>query len=222
MLAKLKELSKSTLDPHSVPYNVLAWGYSWFAGGQPIRRAVYMRMFKDSRFAAEELHMASLCPVNILDAVIARWRPKSFLDIGCGTGLAVQYVSQRGIECLGLEGSTAAIQLSPVKRQIQQANFNRPINLGWQFDLVWTFEVAEHIHPKFTDTFLDTLTSHGNLIVMSAAQPGQGGAGHFNEQPLSYWIQKLTQRGFVLEEQFTQQLQALPDTHSGNMLVFTR
>lgn len=218
----LKRTFKSRLDPYSLPYNVLTWCYSWLAGRPSIRRAAYMRMFKDSRFAADELHMASLCPREILDSAIERWHPRSFLDVGCGTGQAIDYVINRGIECMGLEGSAVAIDQSPVKPQIRMANLNEPIDLGQRFDMVWCFEVAEHIHPKFTETFLDTLTSHGNLIVLSAAQPGQGGAGHFNEQPPSYWIQRMTRRGFVLEEQFTQQLHALPVTHSENMMVFTR
>jgi SAM-dependent methyltransferase len=222
MLANLKRTAKSKLDSFSLPYNVLAWCYSWIAGRPSIRRAAYMRMFKDSRFAATELHMASLCPSGILDAVIERWHPRSFLDVGCGTGQTIKYVSNRGIECLGLEGSAAAIDQSPVKQQIRMANLNEPLDLGRRFDVVWSFEVAEHIHPKFTETFLDTLTSHGDLMVLSAAQPGQGGAGHFNEQPLSYWIERITRRGFVFEEQFTKQLHALSDEFSGNMMVFTR
>jgi SAM-dependent methyltransferase len=123
-LANLKQTVKSKLDAYSVPYNVLAWCYSWIAGRRSIRRAAYMRMFKDSRFAADELHMASLCPSNILDAVIERWHPRSFLDVGCGIGQTIKYVSNRGIECLGLEGSAAAIAHSPVKRQIRMTNLN--------------------------------------------------------------------------------------------------
>jgi SAM-dependent methyltransferase len=180
-----------------------------------------MRLSKDSRFAEEHLHMASLCPVGILDAVVDRWHPQSFLDVGCGTGRAMEYLSRRGVECLGVEGSAAAIAHSPVKRQIRMANLNQPLNLGRRFDLVWSFEVAEHIHPKFTETFLNSLASHGDRIVMSAAQPGQGGVGHFNEQPLSYWIQRMSRRGFVLDAPFTEQLHALADPFSGNMMAFT-
>jgi hypothetical protein len=51
---------------------------------------------------------------------------------------------------------------------------------------VWSYEVAEHIHPKYTDAFLYKLTSHGPVVVLSAAQPGQGGCDYFNEQPLHY------------------------------------
>ena len=222
MLTHLKRIIKSRFDPYSVLYNFFAWCYSWITGRQSIRRAAYMRIFKDSRFAADELSMASHCPCNVLNAVIERWHPRSFLDVGCGTGQTIEYVINRGIECLGLEGSAAAIDHSPVKRHIRMINLNDPLDLGRRFDMVWSFEVAEHIHQNFTETFLDTLTSHGDLIVLSAAQPGQGGAGHFNEQPLSYWIQRICRRGFVFEEQFTTQLHALPDTYSENMMVFTR
>jgi len=87
---------------------------------------------------------------------------------------------------------------------------------------VWSYEVAEHIHPLYTDTFLATLIRHGDLIVMSAAQPGQGGAGHFNEQRPSYWIQKIRERGYSYDAQFSEFLHSLPAEHSRNMMMFAR
>ena len=53
---------------------------------------------------------------------------------------------------------------------------------------MWCFEVAEHIHSKYVSSLLDTLTNHGNRILLSAARPGQGGLGHLKEQPPDYWI----------------------------------
>jgi SAM-dependent methyltransferase len=222
MNRSVKDRIKNQFSPYSWLYNALAVGYGWAAQKPGVRRAAYMRAFKDSRFAADELHMASLCPRQILDAVLDKWCPKTFLDVGCGTGKAIEYVSARGIECSGLEGSVDAINSSAVRDRIYLSNLNKPMDLGRKFDLVWSFEVAEHIHQKYAEVFLDTLTRHGDIIALSAAPPGQGGAGHFNEQPLSYWINKLTARAFRYEETFSSYLHTLSDTHSGNMMVFTR
>jgi hypothetical protein len=92
-------------------------------------------------------------------------------------------VAAKGIETLGLEGSVKALAASPVPELIRLTNLNYAVDLGRRFDLVWSYEVAEHIHSAYTDVFLDTLTKHGDTIAMSAAKPGQHGYGHFNEQP---------------------------------------
>jgi SAM-dependent methyltransferase len=181
-----------------------------------------MRWHKDSRFDASELWMASHCPTSLLDAVIAEWNPQSCLDVGCGTGQTLRFFLEKGIDSLGLEGSRAAIEASPVKDHILCVNLNTPVNVGRRFDLVWSFEVAEHIHPRFVGRFVETLTKHGDLVVMSAAQPGQGGAGHFNEQPPSYWINKLQEHAFTVQRRFTEYLHGMKDLHSKNVMVFLR
>jgi SAM-dependent methyltransferase len=157
-----------------------------------------------------------------VDSLVAWLKPKSFLDVGCGLGHTLQYVLAKELEGLGLEGSSAAINASPVREFIQLANLNKPQFLNRKFDLVWSVEVAEHIHPKYTSTYLDTLVRHGDCILLSAAPPGQGGVGHFNEQPQSYWIELMRARGFVLEPKMTAAIQSMGDVFSGNMMLFFR
>ena len=216
----LKELAKTSLNPDSRIYNALAWSYGWIARKPFVRRAAYMRWRKDSCFDSSELWMASACPATLLDAVLERYRPHSFLDVGCGTGRAVEYLHGKGLDCVGLEGSAAAVAASPVPLLIRHVNLNVPIALGRKFDVVWSYEVAEHIHPAHTDTFLATLIRHGDRIVMSAARPGQGGAGHFNEQPPGYWIAKMAARGYGYDAKFSEELHRMPEDHSRNVMVF--
>ena len=214
-MTALKRKVKANLPPESLAYKGLAFIYrAW--------RAAYMRLLKDSRFNEDELSMASLRPQHLLDAVLDRYHPSSFLDVGCGVGYGLQYVVAKGVECLGLEGSKAALAASPVPELIRLTNLNHAVNLGRKFDLVWSFEVAEHIHPVYTDVFLETLTKHGDVIAMSAARPGQGGCGHFNEQPPSYWIERLEKRGYRHIDEFASYLHTLSDDHSCNMMVFER
>jgi hypothetical protein len=52
--------------------------------------------------------------------------------------------------------------------------------------MVTSFEVAEHIPERLEDRYVDMLCLLGNLIVISAATPGQGGMDHVNEQPHAY------------------------------------
>lgn len=79
---------------------------------------------------------------------------------------------------------------------IQQWDLKQELDLHRKFDLVWCFKVAGHIHPYFVPSLIRTLTNHADTIVMSAAHPGQGGNGHFNEQPRSYWIDLFASYGY--------------------------
>ena len=196
--------------------------YGLVSGRPDLRRNARMRLAKDSRFNDDELWMASHCPRDVIDAVIEAFAPRTVLDVGCGVGLAIQYMETRGLECVGLEGSSAAIARSPVSHRIRLADLNRPVDLSRRFDLVWSYEVAEHIHPTFTATFLDTLCRHGDRLVLSAARPGQGGRGHFNEQPKSYWIDLLHRRGFAFDGPRSEALQRLPEEYADNLMVFER
>jgi 2-polyprenyl-3-methyl-5-hydroxy-6-metoxy-1,4-benzoquinol methylase len=166
--------------------------------------------------------MCSLFPQKVIDEVLARFSPRSVLDVGCGTGKSLEYFAQLGLDAIGIEGSALAISKSPLKDRMHCLNLNEPINLGRRFDLVWSFEVAEHIHPRYADTLVETLVRHGGTIAISAATPGQGGEGHLNEQPPEYWIEKLRAHGFGYEADFSARLRALDERHAENMLVFTR
>ncbi|MDX6377286.1 MAG: hypothetical protein QOE98_1589, partial [Gaiellaceae bacterium] len=53
--------------------------------------------------------------------------------------------------------------------------------------LAYCFEVAEHLPPELGERLVGFLAGAAPIVVFTAAQPGQGGYGHINEQPRSYW-----------------------------------
>ncbi len=67
------------------------------------------------------------------------------------------------------------------------------------FDLVISFEVAEHLAPTLADRYVKLLCQAGDTVVLSAATPGQGGTNHFNEQPHEYWIKKMARHGLEID-----------------------
>jgi hypothetical protein len=118
-------------------------------------------------------------------------------------------MKRRDIAVIGVEASSAAIRASGCSDLIVRHVLRQPLELNRRFDLVWCFEVAEHIHPDYVETFLDSLVRHSDTVAMSAAPPGQGGEGHCNEQAQSYWIAKLASRGYCLHEEWTNELRAV-------------
>lgn len=186
----------------------------------------------NSIFVTEwELPMCSLFPRSAIEFVLERFRPQSVLDVGCGTGAALGFFVDRGLDAAGIEGSELAISRNPNGERIRCHDLEYPLDLGRRFDLVWSFEVAEHLRPDKAETFVDTLTRHSDLVVLSAAPPGQGGEGHFNEQPPEYWIELFDSKGFGLLRKETDTLRNMAnssevDVHTrslaGNFLVLAR
>jgi hypothetical protein len=166
--------------------------------------------------------MCSLLPKKTLDAIISYYQPKTWLDIGCGPGSALKYVRKKGIMAMGIENSALAIHVSKLGKIIQKHDITQPINLQQHFHVVWCYEVAEHLPQEKDDTFINTLVFHGNIIVLSAAFPGQGGDGHINEQPASYWIQKMKNHGFIVDEPITNTIHALDELYARNVHCFKK
>ncbi|MEO7297996.1 MAG: class I SAM-dependent methyltransferase [Verrucomicrobiota bacterium] len=179
------------------------------------------KLSKSSIFFEEgELFMCSLFPEPLLNEVISIFCPQSVLDIGCGTGKSLDYFLSRGISAQGVEGSVLAISRAKNHSAILQWDLNTELNLHAQFDVVWCFEVAEHIHPDYVHNFMKTLTNHSATIFISAAHPGQGGEGHFNEQPRSYWVDLFRRYGYHENKESNSKLQAVWNWNPENLFIF--
>lgn len=173
-------------------------------------------------FDRETLWMCGFEHGRKLDFAIELFSPTSILDVGCGLGRSLQYLISKGVEGVGIEGSKLAIDSSAVKDRIIHHNLYHPIDLAKKFDLVWCVEVAEHIHPNHLQNFLDILTHHSEIVVMSAAPPGQGGELHFNEQPEEYWIARFDERGYAFDSGSTTRFREIDEVFSENVFVFRR
>jgi SAM-dependent methyltransferase len=124
-------------------------------------------------------------------------RPNSVLDVGCGVGTwLAEWVSEGVTDVLGLDGEyagKAGMQIESTR--FLPADLRNSISVGRRFDLVESLEVAEHIDEAYADIFVESLVSHADTVLFSAAIPGQTGRHHVNEQWPSYWIEKFAHAG---------------------------
>lgn len=125
-------------------------------------------------------------------------QPKSVLDIGCGIGTWLKIFGEFGVtDFTGVDGD----YVEKEKLHIEQSKFIahnllEPLRLNKKYDLVVSLEVAEHLPESAADNLIETLVSHGKVILFSAAIPGQGGQNHLNEQWPDYWQSKFKAHGF--------------------------
>jgi cyclopropane fatty-acyl-phospholipid synthase-like methyltransferase len=135
-------------------------------------------------------------------------RPGSYLDMGCGDGWLVYTARTAGVPVsVGVEVSPDAATVAPAGTEIVSHDLSEALDLGRKFDLVTSWEVAEHIEQSGADEFVRNLVRHvGRYLVFTAAVVGQGGYHHVNCQPVEYWRLKFISNGLRYLEQETEAL----------------
>lgn len=126
-------------------------------------------------------------------------QPQSVIDIGCGTGTWLSVWEEKaGIkDYLGVDGHYVNKEKLKIPvGKFEATDLERPFATGRKYDLVTSLEVAEHIRPQHASIFVSTLCSLGDVVLFSAAIPGQGGVLHYNEQYPPYWIELFSANGF--------------------------
>ena len=124
---------------------------------------------------------------------------ESVLDVGCGAGAWLSVWKSYGMQVLGLDGGyVQPEQLLVSPEEFQSADLSEEFDLGRRFSLVQSLEVAEHLPESSAAGFVASLCRHADLVLFSAAPPGQGGENHINEQPYGYWQQLFQAQGYSL------------------------
>ncbi len=140
--------------------------------------------------------------------VIAEWickyiKPKSAIDVGCGSGQLMEELSKKGVYVFGVDISSEAIRRVKA-RDLDGCAFDLTDPLatlpGQPYDIAISCEVAEHLKEKYAQVFMEKLTSAAPIVFLTAAAPGieKGAALHVNENPNSYWISLMSKIGFEL------------------------
>jgi len=152
------------------------------------------------RFFAGQRDQSLASARALVPLIIDLLHPGSVLDVGCGLGTWLSIFQEQGVnDVIGVDGGYvdhAALCISP--DLFLAHDLVAPLDLKRNFDLVLSLEVAEHLPEPSAETFIDSLVRHGDVVLFSAAIPGQIGTNHINEQWPSYWATKFSERSFEL------------------------
>lgn len=125
-------------------------------------------------------------------------RFETVIDFGCGMGTwgvaAKELGARRYIGIDQHEYDISYMQIDP--SEYWEKNLQLPIHVEHFYDLAICVEVAEHIPEDYANTLIDNICLGSETILFSAALPYQGGTGHVNEQPCSYWVNKFLIKGY--------------------------
>jgi hypothetical protein len=151
---------------------------------------------------------------RITDLLWEIYKPLRLIDLGCGCGVYADAFRRKGAHVTAVDGVLPAAEDSfpgPVERRDLTVPFPNP----WgTFDMALCLEVAEHIPEDLSGPFLANITQFSDRLILSAAQPGQGGHHHVNEKPKRYWVEKLAGLGFAYNRPATgRMLEAFKGSH---------
>lgn len=135
---------------------------------------------------------------------------QTFIDFGCSSGLYLLEVKKQlpDIKALGYEFSEAAVNAA-LCMDVHHFDLTQvldrpksPMTLGL------CLEVLEHIEDSHWRPVLENITKLSDIIIFSAARPGQGGTGHINCRPKIDWIRRFSSLGWIVDHDFTSHLLA--------------
>ncbi len=143
------------------------------------------------------------------DMIMAEINPKSVIDWGCGCGFLLERIYGHGVlDVLGIDSSKEVQNFwndelrEELVKQLKVASVLE-YKAKKKYDLAVCMEVGEHINEMYVDALVKKIVGLADTIWWTAAQPGQGGEGHINCQPLSYWESVFDDAGFDVDWEFT-------------------
>lgn len=126
--------------------------------------------------------------------------PSSVCDVGCGEGAWLSSWQNAGCDVVGLDGD----YVNRERLLISSDDFvAADLSQTWYYpdlnsDLVTSLEVAEHLPGRAAPGFVEQLCKVADVVLFSAAIPGQSGANHINCQWPDYWAALFGMHGFQM------------------------
>lgn len=156
----------------------------------------------DSQFYCAQADGSLRSARVIAPLLLERLRVHSVVDVGCGIGTWLRAFEELGIRKLaGFDGDYVDRSKFQVDEEFfRPADLQKPLPLECRYDLALCLEVGEHLPEASAATLVESLTRAADVVLFSAAIPGQGGTHHINEQWPRFWFDLFNARDYVARD----------------------
>jgi SAM-dependent methyltransferase len=131
----------------------------------------------------------------VADRIIAIANPKTTLDLGCGPGLLVQALAEKGVDAHGTDADEAALAGAhpEVVDRLEVRPWGR--SLEARYDLVSCLDVVETLDPRSAQTLVDAACAATDRVLFSST-PEYGEPLRVNVRPSWDWAAAFAEQGF--------------------------
>lgn len=158
-----------------------------------MRHSLYTDQFFESH-AESALRSARVIAPIVMSLVEAR----RVVDIGCGRGAWLRAFAENGAAMIrGFDGGyvdRAKLYFDP--SHFTSVDLRQEFAIGDRYDVAICLEVVEHLPRRKADRLVGHLTKASDIVLFSAAIPGQPGTGHVNARWPAHWIELFGSYGF--------------------------
>jgi 2-polyprenyl-3-methyl-5-hydroxy-6-metoxy-1,4-benzoquinol methylase len=190
------------------------------------RQVVYDdSFFKEAWF--KEWESLRLVLVSLIESE-PKWQ--AVLDFGCGPGVMIDLMTDRGLEYVGCDYSYEAQQLYKIHygRYPERYLSSLDAAVARKNDLLLAFDVLEHMHDEEIAQLIHKVRSVPELLFNISRT--RGIPGHVNIKSDRAWISYMQSLGYNFEEERTRRLRQLyaqlrpgsPDRWDRNLFLFSR
>jgi SAM-dependent methyltransferase len=146
----------------------------------------------------------------VLAALLAHdgsWR--TFLDYGCGPGIMIDWMNDRGFSYTGWDPSAAAraLYLQHFGKYPERYVGSLEQAAAGAYDVMVSFDVFEHLHDEEIAQLLARPWQVRRMLANISREPGI--PGHINIKRDAAWVDFFARHGWRLDEAGTEQLRAL-------------
>ena len=134
----------------------------------------------------------------LVPLLLARRQIASVVDVGCGVGTWLSAFSSMNISDIqGYDGDYVdRSKLEIPESAFKAADLTQPLLANRRFDLAVCLEVGEHLPSQSAPTLVKSLVGLADVVLFSAAIPGQSGTNHVNEQWPEFWAKLFADHGY--------------------------
>lgn len=145
-----------------------------------------------------EMAVSHVAAERIVPEILAITGPvRSVVDVGGGDGGWLRAFQAHGVEEVSLiDCPEVAAHLVIDDKCFQPCNLRHNLPAPRRHDLAICLECAEHLPAHRAKPLVEWLTKAADVVVFSAAIPGQAGHGHVHLRFPDYWKQLFSEHGF--------------------------
>ena len=180
----------------------------------------------DKNFYKNNIVWAEQSAEVVVPIILELFEVGSIVDFGCGVGTWLSVFKKYGVSDIrGYDGEYVINNgLMIDESEFEACDLEGGVLINRRYDMAMSLEVAEHISEQSANMFIEKMTHSSDLILFSAAVPGQGGIGHINEQWQAYWARKFVERGYGVIDILREKLKGLTQCrpyYRQNALIYT-